>query len=228
MPAEGSPDRRVRGVLFDVDGTLVDSTYFHTISWWQALRQSGRDVPMARIHRAIGMGAEKLIPELIGPVDADQQNYLTGAHDSLYSSFWTRLRPLPGARDLIERCRIQGLTTVLASSAGKTELQVLRSALDADEYIDAATSSDDADASKPAPDIVTAALDKAGLTVDGVVFVGDAVWDVFASAKLSIPCIGLECGGTSRAELLDAGAVAVYQDPADLLGAFERSVLGAR
>lgn len=225
MTTDGGRGRRVRGVLFDVDGSLVDTTYFHTVAWWQAFRQSDRDVTMARIHRAIGMGAEMLIPEMVGAVDEDEEKALTAAHDAVYSAEWSRLRPLPGARDLLQRCHAAGLVVVLASSAAEAELQVLRRALDADKFIDAATSSDDADASKPAPDIVTAALDKGDLQASDVVFVGDAVWDVLASAKLDVPCIGLECGGTSRAELLTAGAIAVYSDPADLLAAFDESPL---
>jgi phosphoglycolate phosphatase-like HAD superfamily hydrolase len=116
---------------------------------------------------------------------------------------------------------------VLASSASERELKVLENVLAVPDAIDFTTSSDDADSSKPAPDILEAALSKASLTSDRAVFVGDAVWDVLAASKAGLQCIGLECGGTSAAELRDAGAVAVYQDPADLLASFESSPLSA-
>jgi HAD superfamily hydrolase (TIGR01509 family) len=206
------------GVLFDVDGTLVDTTYLHTVAWWEALRQSDQDVPMAEIHRGIGMGSDKLLEHLLGPDrDKDQDEQIGTAHDILYGAWWERLRPLPGAADLLRACADRGLTVVLASSAKKPELQKLRGVLDADDVIAAATSSSDASESKPAPGILQAALDQSDVDPDNCVFVGDSVWDVEAAAKLGIPCIGLACGGTSAAELIEAGAVATYSDPAALL-----------
>jgi HAD superfamily hydrolase (TIGR01509 family) len=173
---------------------------------------------MAEIHRAIGMGSDKLLEHLLGPDrDGDQDQKISGAHDILYGTWWERLRPLPGAADLLRACAGRGLTVVLASSAKQPELQRLRRVLDADEVIAAATSSSDASESKPAPDILQAALDQSDVDPENCVFVGDSVWDVEAAAKLSIPCIGLTCGGTSAAELADAGAVATYRDPAALL-----------
>jgi HAD superfamily hydrolase (TIGR01509 family) len=208
------------GILFDVDGTLVDTTYLHAVCWWEALRQHDADVPMAKIHRAIGMGSDKLLEHLLGPDrDEDQDQKLSEAHDILYGVWWERLRPLPGAADLLRACAERDLTVVLASSAKQNELEQLRRVLDADDVIDAATSSSDAKQSKPAPDILQAALDQSGVDVANCVFVGDAVWDVRAAAKLDIPCIGLTCGGTSAAELTEAGAVATYEDPAALLAA---------
>jgi HAD superfamily hydrolase (TIGR01509 family) len=206
------------GVLFDVDGTLIDTTYLHAVAWWEALRQSDRDVPMAEIHRGIGMGSDKLLEHLLGPDrDKDQDEQIGTAHDVLYGAWWERLRPLPGAADLLRACADRGLTVVLASSAKKPELQKLRGVLDADDVITAATSSSDASESKPAPGILQAALDQSDVDAANCVFVGDSVWDVEAAAKLGIPCIGLACGGTSAAELTEAGAVATYADPAALL-----------
>jgi HAD superfamily hydrolase (TIGR01509 family) len=206
------------GVLFDVDGTLVDTTYLHAVAWWEALRQHDQDVPMAAIHRSIGMGSDKLLEHLLGADrDEDQDQKLSDAHDILYGTWWERLRPLPGAADLLRACAGRGLTVVLASSAKEPELRQLRRVLDADDVIAAATSSSDAEQSKPAPDILEAALDQSDVDPRNCVFVGDSVWDVEAAAKLDIPCIGLTCGGTSAAELTDAGAVATYRDPAALL-----------
>jgi HAD superfamily hydrolase (TIGR01509 family) len=216
------------GVLFDLDGTLVDTTMLHAVCWWEALRQARHDVPSAAIHRSIGMGGDKLLEHLLGPDrDTDGDQRLRHAHDSLFGQYHERLRPLPGARDLLRACAARGLRVVLATSANQHELAALRAALDAEDAITAVTSSADAKESKPAPDIVAAAVQQADLDTDRVVFVGDSVWDVQASARLGVPCVGVACGGTSRAELLDAGAVAVYADPADLLSHLPDSALGA-
>ena len=210
----------LKAVLFDVDGTLADTNYLHTVAWWEAFAQAGHDVPMAPIHRAIGMGSGRMLDSLLpGDRDTDADEAIKTSHSALYSVYWSRLRPLPGARRLLRACHDQGLRVVLASSADPDELEVLRAALDADQAIDAATSAGDVEASKPAPDLVQVALDKAGVTPEAAVFVGDTVWDVQACAKAGVPCIGLLSGGIGRDELTDAGAVAVYEGPADLLEA---------
>jgi HAD superfamily hydrolase (TIGR01509 family) len=217
------------GVLFDVDGTLVDTPYLHTTSWWQALRQHGHDVPMARIHRAIGMGSDRILDHLLGTArDHSHDAKMTDAHSALYAAYWDRLRPTPGARDLLRACAGRGLRVVLASSASAPELRALRAALDADDVIAAATGAEDAGESKPAPDILAAALEASGLSAQRATFVGDAVWDAYSAAKLDIPCIGLTCGGLAEAELREAGAVEVYENPAALLDALDRSVLTRR
>ncbi|HEX2903143.1 MAG TPA: HAD family hydrolase [Jatrophihabitans sp.] len=210
----------VRGILFDLDGTLIDSNFFHTVCWWQAFRQHELDVPTAVIHRSVGMGADQLIPHVLseaGLADEPDADMLTAAHAALYAAYWPRLRTLPGSRQLLRRCHEAGLTTVLASSAGEAELTVLTRLLDCDDAVDVTTSSADAGASKPAPDIVQVALDKAGLAAQDCLFVGDAVWDVQAAGRAGVSCIGLESGGTSAAELLEAGAFATYRDAQDLL-----------
>ncbi|PWR07052.1 HAD family hydrolase [Micromonospora acroterricola] len=217
---------RPAGVLFDVDGTLVDTTYLHTVSWWEALRQTGQPVPMATVHRSIGMGSDKLLDHLLGPErDRDADGKLRDAHDTLYAEYWERLTPLPGAADLLRACAERGLRVVLATSASEPEVGALRRALAVDDVIDTVTSSADAKQSKPAPDILVAALDQSGLAAERVVFVGDSVWDVAAAGKLDIPCVGLTCGGTSRGELAGAGAVAVYDDPAALLATLDDSAV---
>ena len=215
------------GVLFDVDGTLVDSTYLHAVSWWEALRQHDADVPMAEIHRSIGMGSDKLLDHLLGRKrDLPDETY-EAAHDVLYGAWWERLRPLPGAPELLRAVAERGPAVVLASSAKEPELRQLRRVVGADDVIAAATSSFDAEESKPAPDILQAAIEQSGVDPGAAVFVGDSVWDVQAAARLDIPCIGLACGGTSADELSEAGAVAVYDDPAALLAALDDSAIAA-
>ena len=215
-----------KAVLFDVDGTLVDTTYLHAVAWWEAFAQAGHDVPMAWIHRAIGMGSDQLLDVLL-PAERDTSSdaAISAAHGALCSVYWSRLRPLPGAADLLRACHQHGLRVVLASSADPAELDVLMAALDADGAVDEATSAGDVDQSKPAPDLVQVALDKVGLRPAEAMFVGDAVWDAQACQRAGVPCVGVLSGGFSQAELLDAGAVRVYRDAAEILAAFPASLL---
>ncbi|RJU02711.1 HAD family hydrolase [Arthrobacter frigidicola] len=222
-PQPASPRR---GVLVDVDGTLVDSNYQHTIAWWQAFRRFGHDVPMAEIHRAIGMGGDKLVEHLLGEDrDASLDGELDATHGAVFSTYWPSLRAFDGAGDLLGRCFGEGLVVVLASSASGKELEVLRSVIDADAAITGATSSSDAENSKPSPDILQAALEAGGLAAANTVFVGDSVWDVFSATELDIPTIGITTGGTSEAELREAGAAEVYKDIRTLLKNFDASPL---
>jgi len=213
-------------VLFDVDGTLVDTNYLHAVCWGEALRQQGRPVPMATVHRAIGMGSQELLDHLLGPErDHDLDDDLDAAHLTLYKQFWGRLQPLPGSAALLRRCARDGLRTVLASSASDDELNALRSALDADDAITDATSSEDAAAGKPAADILLAALDSVDAAAERSAFVGDSVWDGQAAKKAGLPFVGLTCGGSSEAELRENGAVEVWRDAEQLLDNWSRSVL---
>jgi beta-phosphoglucomutase-like phosphatase (HAD superfamily) len=130
----------LRAVLFDVDGTLVDTNYLHVVTWWQAFAQGGRYVPMADIHRAIGMGSDQMLDRLLpAGRDRDADSGLRISHDALYAAYWARLRPLPGAVELLRACKARGLAVVLASSAGEAESGALRAALDAEDAIDDAT-----------------------------------------------------------------------------------------
>jgi len=219
----------VTAVLFDVDGTLVDSNYLHVVTWWEAFGRAGYDVVMADIHRAIGMGSDQLLDQLLpGDRDKDQDQSIRDAHGALYSTYWSRLRPLPGAADLLRACRKHGLKVVLASSADEREFKALRAALDAEDAIDEATFSGEVERSKPAPDLVQVALDKAGVPAGQAVFVGDTVWDVQACRKAGVRCVGLLSGGIGRDELTGAGAAQVYGGPADLLSGFPGALIGPR
>lgn len=215
------------GALFDVDGTLADTTFLHAVCWAEAMRQHGHEVPMATVHHAIGMASGGLLDLCLGEDrDTGDDDAMDAAHLTLYQQQWGRLVPLPGARDLLRECAKRGLDVVLASSASEDELTALKSALDADDAITTTTSSADAESGKPAPDILQAALDHSGLAPDEVVFVGDAVWDGHAAQRAGVRFVALTCGGTPGPELREAGALEVWQDPADLLDHFDDSLLG--
>jgi HAD superfamily hydrolase (TIGR01509 family) len=216
-----------RGVLFDVDGTLIDSSYIHTISWWGAFRQYGYDIPMASIHHFVGMGGDRLVDSLLpSDRDRDADRDIMSSHGALYASHWPALRAFDGAKDLLAQCHAGGLAVALASSARKKDLQVMKATLDADAFIDGATSANDAKESKPAPDILVAALEAIGVDAGNAVFVGDAVWDMKAAAALGIPSVGVMCGGISAAKLRDAGAIEIYEGPRDLLNNLTSSAIG--
>jgi len=217
----------LNAVLFDVDGTLVDTNYLHVVAWWEAFSQAGYDVPMARIHRAIGMGSDQLLGALLpGDRDRDGDGSVRAAHSALYATYWSRQRPLRDAAALLRACKKRGLKVVLASSADEREFAALRASLHADDAIDAFTSSGDVDRSKPSPDLVQVALEKARVRPEAAVFVGDTVWDVQACVKAGVECIALLSGGIGRDELLGAGAAAVYDGPAELLASLPDSILG--
>jgi HAD superfamily hydrolase (TIGR01509 family) len=210
------------GVLYDVDGTLVDSNYLHVVAWWHAFRARGHHVSMTDIHRTVGQGAGRLVESLLGHPDDEVEN----GHTDFYAPFLHEAAPFPGAADLLRATKKAGLAVVLATSASEKEAGMLRRAIDADDVIDALTHKDDVESSKPEPDIVRAALDKAGLTADGAVFVGDTVWDVEAARRAGLECVAVLSGGISAAELQDAGAVEVHRDVAQLLDRFDSSRLG--
>jgi len=222
-----APDEDTRAaVLFDVDGTLMDTVYLHTVAWWEALRQQGTHVTTARIHRCVGMGSDHLLDTLLGSDrDRGADDTLSAAHDTVYAQYWSRLTPLPGAHDLLLACAARGWRVVLASSARKDEAEVMTRALDAGEVITALTTADDVSSSKPAPDIVQQALEKAGVPAEYAVFVGDAAWDGKAAHKAGVRCLGLLTGGWTRQELSEAGMEAVYDSPADLLHHLDDSIL---
>lgn len=224
--AADSKSGKKRGVLFDVDGTLIDSSYFHALAWWQAFRREGLDIQISAIHRCVGMGGDKLIDHLVPECSKDMQEDLKSAHGAVFATFWPSLRPFDSARDLLSACSDAGLAVGLASSAQERDLNVTRRLLDAGTSIDAWTSSNDADESKPAPDILLACLEKLGLRPADVVYVGDAVWDVKAAAAIGVPAIALTCGGISEAELRDAGAAEVYENPRHLLENLKSSAIG--
>ncbi|MEU1055751.1 HAD family hydrolase [Streptomyces sp. NPDC005876] len=207
-----------RAAVFDVDGTLVDTNHLHVTAWWEAFRQAGHQVPMHAVHRAVGLPSTDLIAHLLGEDrDTGQDDRLSAAHKALYGQYFDRLPALPGAGELLRRLAADDWKVVLATSAGGAELGALRRAIDADDAITATASADDVDAGKPAPEPVQHALELAGVPAERAVFVGDTVWDMRAGSAAGVRCVGVLCGGIPRADLVDAGADAVYDGPAALL-----------
>ncbi|MFD9220524.1 HAD family hydrolase [Streptomyces sp. NPDC060064] len=215
-----------RAALFDVDGTLADTNHLHVTAWWEAFRQAGHRVAMHDIHRALGLPSGDLIAHLLGEGrDTGRDDVISKAHKALYGTYSDRLPPQEKAGDLLRALADRGWTVVLVTSAGGAELTALRRAIDADDAISATASADDVERGKPAPDPVEHALKLAGAPAERAVFVGDSRWDMEAATQAHVTCLGLLCGGISRAELEEAGASAVYEGPAALLEQLEGSPL---
>jgi HAD superfamily hydrolase (TIGR01509 family) len=213
------------GVLLDVDGTLLDTNYLHALAWWRAFRDAGHEgVTMARLHRAIGKASELLTEDLLGEVDDE----VVERHSARFEELRSDAVATPGAADLVRACHERGLRTVLATSGKSDDLTWMLPAIGAGDALSATTTSDDVERSKPAPDLLQAALEAHDLDPDRTTVVGDTVWDVGSATRAGLPCIGLTCGGISAQELREAGAAEVYDDPADLLARLDGSVLSQR
>jgi HAD superfamily hydrolase (TIGR01509 family) len=195
--------------ILDIDGTLVDTNYHHAIAWFRAFRQHEVVVPIWRIHRHIGMGGDQLVASVAGEgVEREQGDEIRAAEKTLYMELIDEVKPLHGARELIEDLKRGGHSVVLASSAKPDEVEHYVDLLDARELVDAWTDSGDVEATKPEPDLVRAAIDKAG--GQDAVMVGDSTWDCEAAGRAGIETIAVLTGGFSEAELREAGAVAVF------------------
>jgi len=203
-------------VLFDIDGTLVDSNYLHVHAWYRAFADVGVHVDAWRIHRSIGMDGDTLVASLAADADDDTRARAKDLNSRYYKESASLLRPLPGARGLLEAVEKLGVQVVLATSAPDDELAILRDVLQCDHLVSAMTSSADVDTAKPQPDIVNVALDRAGVEAAHAVFVGDAVWDVEACKRADVVTIALLSGGVSKCELTEAGAHQVFDDALDL------------
>ena len=209
-------------VLFDIDGTLVDSNYLHVDAWQRALAEVGFSVDAWRVHRCIGMDSAKLLETLIG---RDEHELASELHERYYREQSTRLRAFDGARELLRALADRGATVVLATSAPDDELETLREVLDVEDAIALVTSAGDVENAKPAPDIVHVALERSGSEPHETILVGDTRWDVEAAARAGVRCIGVLSGGIGEGELRDAGAIEVYGDVAALLRDLETSAL---
>jgi len=207
----------VKAVLFDIDGTLVDSNYLHIDAWHQAFQTLGVEVEAWRIHRSIGQDAGQLLSTLVGDRDQAWVTRAKDLHAENYKALAPRLRALPQARELLAALAGRGVTVVLATSAPEEELEVLLELLDSGDAIHATTSSDDVDVAKPEPDIVQVALERAGVEAEDAVFIGDSEWDIRAASGAGVRSFGVLTGGIAGQLLLDAGAEKVFAGPDDLL-----------
>jgi len=215
----------VEAALLDVDGTLIDTNYHHTLAWFRAFKQHGFVLPVWRIHRAIGMGGDQLVPALVGQeADEEKGDDIRETRDSLYQELIGEVEPLHGSHELISDLKERGLRVVLASSSPQDELDRYLELLDARELADAWTTKDDVEATKPSPDLVHAALDKAG--TESAVMVGDTQWDIEAAAKAGVETVCVLTGGSSAQELREAGAVTVFESVDELRDRLDETPLG--
>jgi HAD superfamily hydrolase (TIGR01549 family) len=215
----------VEAALLDVDGTLIDTNYHHTLAWFRAFKQHGLVLPVWRIHRAIGMGGDELVPALVGKeADAEKGDDIRDTRDSLYQELIGEIEPLHGSHELISDLKERGVRVVLASSSPQDELDPYLELLDARELADAWTTKDDVEATKPAPDLVHAALAKAG--TENAVMVGDTRWDIEAAAKAGVETVCVLTGGWSAQELRDAGAIAVFESVDELRERLDETPFG--
>lgn len=209
-------------VLLDVDGTLVDSNYFHVLAWFRAFRRGQRVAQLTAIHRLVGMGADQLVARLTGGQDEQLEAWWKEEFGELRGE----ILPTPGAGDLVRTLSERGAATVYATSGQPQDVEVLRQVIGADDWVNAVVNSSEVEGSKPAPDIFELALRRVGVGAEQAIVVGDTVWDVEAAMACGLGCVGLTTGGISRAELSAAGAVAVYDSPEHLLTTLDSSPVG--
>jgi HAD superfamily hydrolase (TIGR01509 family) len=204
--------------LVDIDGTLLDSNYHHTVAWSRGFEGAGCIVPLWRIHRHMGMGGDRLVAAVSDDViEKRHGDAIRERWEKEFDSMLPQTQLFEGARDLLDGLAALGVEVVLASSGKPRHAEHALGLLDAKERTAAWTTSEDADRTKPHPELLEAALAKVGAKPSDALVIGDAVWDVEAGSRLGIPTVAVLCGGFGRDELLGAGAVATYDDPADLL-----------
>lgn len=218
----------LQGVIFDIDGTLVDSNDAHAKSWVDAFANAGYDVPFDVVRPLIGMGADKLLPKTIGiKHDSDEgKKLLEYRSKNFRERYLPHLRPFKGSRDLVLRVRSNGLKAIVATSAKDDELKALLKAAQVDDLMQERATSSDAKRSKPDPDIVQAAIDECGISPDNLVMIGDTPYDIEAAGRAGVRAIGFRSGGWSDEAL--KGAVEIYDGPADLLARYESSLIGRK
>ena len=216
-------------VLLDIDGTLLDSNDAHAFAWVEAFAAAGRPLPYERIRPLIGKGADKLLADLLGLTEDDPRaRQLTQERQRRFlTHHLPSLRPMPGARPLLEHMKAEGLVLAVATSAGSEELQALLRQAGVDDLIDESTTSSDAAHSKPDPDIVAAAVQRCGIRPIEAILIGDTPYDVESARAAGVDCIALRCGGGWDDAAL-SGAVAIFDGPADLLAQWEDSPIFKR
>ena len=217
--------KKIRGVILDIDGTLVDSNDAHARAWVEALAEEGIEVSFEKVRPLIGMGGDKLLPSVSGLEEDSPQGKRIGERrgEIFKERYMPRLKPFPSTRELLLKMRERGLKLAVATSAKEDELKPMLKIADVADLIEEKTSSDDAENSKPDPDIVRAALDESGLSADEAVMIGDTPYDIEAASKAGLKIIAFRSGGWNDAEL--ARAIAIYDGPAALLAQYDSSPL---
>lgn len=216
-----------KAVIFDVDGTLIDSVDLHAQAWQEAFQVFGRDVPFDDVRQQIGKGGDQLMPVFFsGREIAAFGKELEEYRGELFSrKYMPLVRVFPGVRALFQRIKQDGMKIALASSAKEEELEQYLEMMKVGDLVETKTSSDDAERSKPHPDIYEAALKKLGVDAGDAIMVGDSPYDAQAAGKIGLRTVGLLCGGFSEVELSRAGCHELYRDPQELLQQYERSSL---
>lgn len=212
--------------VLDIDGTLVDTNYQHAIAWYRAFRQHGIVLPIWRIHRHIGMGGDQVVGALTDErTEREKGDDIRASEKTLYFQLIDEVQPMNGSRELIEQLKARGHTVILASSAKQDEVDHYLDLLDARGLADDWTTSADVESTKPAPDLVTSALERAGGSPEDAVMVGDTPWDVEAAAKAGVPTVAVLTGGFAMSELEEAGAKAVFESVDELCQKLEQTPL---
>jgi HAD superfamily hydrolase (TIGR01509 family) len=216
----------LKGVIFDIDGTLVDSNDAHAQSWVDTFAEAGYEVPFDAVRPLIGMGADKLLPQTIGiRHDSEEGKKLAKRRSEIFRErYLPKLRSLDGSRDLVMRIKSEGLKPIVATSAQDEELKGLLKAAEVDDLMEEKATASDAKRSKPDPDIVEAAIAESGIAANNLVMIGDTPYDIEAAAKVDVRTIAFRSGGWTDEAL--KGAVQIYDGPADLLAHYETSLIG--
>jgi HAD superfamily hydrolase (TIGR01509 family) len=218
---------QLRGVILDIDGTLIDSNDAHAHSWIQAMAEQGYNVPFDKVRPLIGMGGDKVLPEVTGvSKDSPQGQKMDQRRSEIFQQrYLPKVRAFPHTRELLQRMHDQGLKLIVATSSKQEELNKLLNIIgpNVSKLFTQETTSSDAPQSKPDPEVMDVALQKSGSRPDEVIMIGDTAFDIEAATKAGIKTIALRCGGWSDPDL--KGAIAIYDDPADLLAHYDESPL---
>ncbi len=221
----------LKAVIFDVDGTLVDSVGIHAQAWVDAFKEFGHDVAFDAVRGQIGKGGDQLLPVFLSQDELDHhgEHLNTRRGEILKETYISQITPFADVRALFERIKADGLRIILASSAKADELAHYKKLANIEDLTEAETSADDAEKSKPEPDIFQAAMSKLGnVSPDEAIVIGDTPYDAEAATKAGLRTIGVLCGGFSEASLQQAHCIAIYQGPTDLLARYDSSPLSAQ
>jgi HAD superfamily hydrolase (TIGR01549 family) len=221
----------IKAVIFDIDGTLVDSVDLHAQAWKETFKQYGKDVPYQQVRHQIGKGGDQLLPVFFSQEELDEFGEEMEEYRSkiFKRDYLPRVRAFPEVRQLFLKIKADGKRLALASSAKEDELKTYKKIAQIEDLVEEETSADDADKSKPHPDIFQAALERLGdISPAEAIVIGDTPYDAEAAGKIRLRAIGVRCGGFPEAELDAAGCMAIYEDPADLLARYEETIIAQK